>query len=328
MHTRSALTLKSQAAPVTPTTLERAFADFLRLDVAEGDASPETIRAYTGQLQAFLAWCEAERIHPALATFDDLKAYRKALVEAGYARSTIAAKLNAVRRFYTMAKAHGYRPDDPAAGLKPPPDRTSPADRRKWLPLQAIARLLEAPDASTIQGKRDRAIIALMATCGLRVSDVAHLDVADVDLENHRLSVLGKGKKLRTIPLEPESAAILADWLAVRGQAAQEDETALLISLHHPDPGTRMSRRAISCRVDGYLMALDLKRVGISCHALRHSFATLSLAAGARIHVLQKVLGHASVSTTGIYSDIVEAEAENPARFLFGALQAISAPGA
>ena len=159
-----------------------AFADFLRLDVAQGDASPETIRAYAGQVQAFVTWCQAQGIRPAAASEADLKAYRAALVAEGYARSTIAARLNAVRRFYAMAQARGFRPDNPAQGIKSPPDRADRADRIKWLPLTAVSRLLAAPDAQTLKGKRDRAILVLMALHGLRVAEVVALQMADLDL--------------------------------------------------------------------------------------------------------------------------------------------------
>lgn len=302
-----------------------AFADFLRLDVAQGDASPETVRAYTSQVQAFLGWCQAERVHPALATEEDLKRYRAALITTDYARATIANKLNVVRRFYAMARARGYRPDNPATGIKAPPDRTDQAERVKWLPLQAIHDLLEAPNAATVKGKRDRAILTLMALHGLRVCEVARLQLEDLDPEAREVgifTVLGKGKKRRTVILVEESAAALNAWLTVRSLVAAEGESAFFVSLHHPEPGTQLSRRSIRRMVDGYLKGLGLKHGGVSCHSLRHSFATLSRAAGAQLDALARTLGHASVTTTQIYADIVDAAAENPARFLVGALAA------
>lgn len=307
--------------------LQRAFAEFLRLDVAQGDASPETVRTYRGQLRAFLDWCAAEGVHPALATDGDLKVYRAALISAGYARATIENKLNVVRRFYAMARARGYRPDNPAEGIRAPSDHTDRAERVKWLPLAAIHQILEAPDTSTLKGKRDRAILTLMAIHGLRVIEVARLQVEDLDLEAREmgtLAILGKGNKRRTVILVEESAAALDDWLKVRQQVAIEGEGAFFVSLQRNDGrGTAMSRYGIRQMVDGYLKTLGLKREGVSCHALRHSFATLSRAAGARLDALARALGHSSVTTTQIYADIVDAVAENPARFLVGALAAV-----
>ncbi len=304
-----------------------AFADYLRLDVAQGDASPETIRAYAGQVQAFVTWCQARGIRPAAASEADLKAYRAALVASGYARSTIAARLNAVRRFYAMAQARGFRPDNPAQGIKAPPDRTDRADRIKWLPLTALSRLLGAPDTYTLKGKRDRAILALLALHGLRVAEVVAVQLADLDLASPplgALSVPGKGKKRRRVLLVEASRTALQAWLAVRSQAAVENEGALFVSLQrNTGRGTALDRRGARGMVDGYLVELGLKRPRMSCHALRHSFATLSRAAGARLDAISRAMGHSNIATTQVYAQIVDAAAENPARFLVGALEAI-----
>ena len=225
----------------------------------------------------------------------------------------------------SMATARGYRADNPAEGIRPPRDRTARSERVKWLPLAAVQRLLEEPSPATAKGKRDRAILTLMALHGLRVVEVARLNLDDHDPEAGQagtLSVLGKGSKWRTVLLVDLSASALRDWLAVRETLAQEGERACFVSVRHPNRGTRLSRRAIRKTVDGYLVGLGLKQQGVSCHALRHSFATLSRAAGARLDAIAQALGHSSVTTTQIYADIVDAAAENPARFLVGALRA------
>lgn len=311
-----------------------AFAEFLRLDVAQGDASPETVRTYWSNVRQYLDWCTAEGVHPALATEEDLKAYRAHLVAGGYKRTTVATKLAIVRRFYQMAQARGYRADNPAEGLKAPKEHTDRAERVKWLPLLAVKRLLEAPDAETPKGKRDRAILALMALHGLRAVEVHRLDVGDVDFDTgdaSQVTVLGKGKRTRTILLVEETAAYLRDWLDARGAIAIQDEQALFVSVHWGghngragEPGRRMSRRGVRVMVDSYLEALGLKAEGVSCHALRHTFATLSKAAGADLLAISNALGHSSVTTTQVYADIVDKAANNPTRFLVGALKGVA----
>lgn len=294
------------------------FADFLRLDVANGDASPATVRTYFAQVRQWVAWCEENGVNPGTATTEDVKRYRQALIEAGLARATVATRLTVLRRFYAMLQAHGLRRDNPAEGVKAPPDRTDPTERIKWLPAEAVTRLLNAPGEDA-KGRRDKALLALMALHGLRVAEVASLDLEDVDLDGLTVHVLGKGKKRRTVPLIPETVAILRAWLRVRDEIAAPGETALFVNLKSPRPEQahrRMSTRGIRAVVDGYLEALGLKKEGISCHALRHSYATLSRAAGARLDAISRTLGHASVTTTQVYADIVDIARENPARYL------------
>ena len=316
----------SSAVQAASIDLLQDFARFLRVDVAQGDASPETIRNYWGQARAYLEWCCAEGIHPAEASEADVKSYRTYLVHAGYARSTIATRLNAARRLYAMAMARAYRSDNPAAGIRAPKDRTARADRVKWLPLTAVRRVLSAPDTRWPSGLRNRAILTLLALHGLRVVEVARLNVADLDPEagdGGALAVLGKGGKRRTALLVGPSACALQSWLHIRPEVAAMGEEALFVSLHHPQRGSRLSRRAIRKMVDHYFVQLNLKRDGVSCHSLRHSFATLSRANGAKLDAIARAMGHASVTTTQVYADIVDAAAENPARYLVGALGTI-----
>jgi site-specific recombinase XerD len=298
-----------------------AWANFLRLDVAQGDASPRTVATYQAQVRDFLAWCEAQGLHPALATEDDLKAYRAHLVER-YARATVAIRLAAVRRFYQAAVWRGFRPDNPAAGIRPPRERTARDERVRFLPLEGLKRLLDAPRGDGLRATRDRAMLALMGVHGLRVGEIVALDVADLDPDAGTVSVPGKGGKRRTVYLVDISRQRLADWLAVRERAAGEGETALFVALDRAGrfTGRRMTRRAVEALTDRYLERLGLKRDGLSCHSLRHSAAVWARAFGATVDALADMLGHASVDTTRIYARIVNRMQENPARFLEAAL--------
>jgi site-specific recombinase XerD len=313
---------KSEIQAVASTDdLLAAWADFLRLDVAQGDASPRTVATYQAQVRDFLAWCQAQGLHPALATEDDLKAYRAHLVER-YARATVATRLAAIRRFYQAAVWRGYRTDNPAAGIRPPRERTARDERVRFLPLEGLKRLLDAPRGDGLRATRDRAILALMGVHGLRVGEIVALDVADLDPDAGTVSVPGKGGKRRTVYLVDISRQRLADWLAVREQAAGERETALFVAVDRAKrfTGRRMTRRAVEALTDRYLERLGLKRGGISCHSLRHSAAVWARAFGATVDALADMLGHASVDTTRIYARIVNRMQENPARFLEAAL--------
>lgn len=310
----TALTVPGKGEIAAGDLLSR-FADFLRLNVAQGDAHRETLRAYYAHVRDFMAWCAGVGLDPAAATYDDLVGYRKCLVDRGFARGTVAYKVAALRRFYEAARAWGMRQDNPAQGLKGPPERTAPEERIKYLPLDGLKRLLTAPQGDTPRARRDRAILALMGFHGLRVAEVAGLvipDYAPGDLP--RLAVRGKGSKRREIYLVATTARLLGAWLEVR--RARPGVQAIFIALDNCHRGGAMTPRAIRYLVDGYLTGLGLKAQGLSCHSLRHSFATWSLHGGAKLLSISQAMGHSSVETTQVYAKIVDKVRENPSFYL------------
>jgi integrase len=155
-----------------------------------------------------------------------------------------------------------------------------------------------------------------MGRHGLRVHEVARLDVDDADFEAGAVHVLGKGDKRRTVHLVGATSTAIRSWLAVRDEHAQEGEMALFVSLDHCSGGTRLTTQGARWIVNAYLDALDLKECGISCHSLRHSAATWARAGGAKIDAISDWLGHASVDTTRVYVKIVDRIKENPAKYL------------
>lgn len=263
-----------------------------------------------------MKWCDAEGVNPARATEDDVIAYRKHLVDAGLKRSTLALKLAVVRRLYEAARWRGLRQDNPALGVKAPRDRTTGEERAKYLPLQGLKRLLEAPVGVGVQAARHRAILALMGVHGLRVAEVAGLCVHNVDLGRGAVSVEGKGQKRRSVYLTEQTGAVLADWLAMRRQVARPDTAAAFVVTGHRCHGEAISTRGIRHLVDKYLSSCGLKREGVSCHSLRHSAATWARAGGAKLDSIAGMLGHSSTTTTEVYAKIVDNMGENPALYL------------
>jgi site-specific recombinase XerD len=296
--------------------LMEIFARFLWLHVADGDASPATIRTYHTQAAQFVAWCRGRELQPAAATEEDVIAYRKYLLEAGYRRTTVALKLAVVKRLYEALRWRGLRADNPAAGVKAPRDRTVQDERVKYLPLDGLKRLLAAPQRDSPQAKRDRAILSLMGMHGLRVAEVAGLQLGDVDLCAGAIKVLGKGRKVRTIYLTEQTTELMEAWLEVRGTVALGQVHAFFVVIGPNGTGTALTTRGIRYLVDKYLAVLGLKAEGISCHALRHSAATWARAGGARLDAIAGMLGHASITTTSIYARLVDRMSENPARYL------------
>jgi site-specific recombinase XerD len=297
------------------------FDGWMRLDVGDGRASPLTLIAYRSDVRQHLVWLVAQGQSPATVTTFTLKAYRAHLVES-YQVSTVGRKLASIRRFYQMAQAHGMLPANASYGLKSPVDKTEQSERIKYLTLMSLKSLFAATEtASTPAAQiRDKAIIALMAIHGLRVCEVSRLDLADVDLEKGEageLAALGKGDKRRSVLLTDDTRPALEKWLAVR-RLMHAESPALFLALS--GPAERISTRGLRAMVDHYLVKIGAKKVGVSCHALRHTYATQSLAAGASLLAISGSMGHSSVTTTQVYAQIVDKARNNPAKFLVGLL--------
>lgn len=292
------------------------LAEFLSLTVAEGDAALNTIRAYVGHIQQFALWCGDNDIEPGQAQKLDLARYRRWLAtDMEYARSTIGAKLAAIRRFYQAAQDHGYRADNPAAGLKPPKSKTTRRDQvlKRYLSREEIESVMGVPDTSNLEGVRDKTILTILYLQMLRVSELASLDVSDI--VGNRLHVrAGKGRKDRVLVLAKRAQQQLDVWLKARQDHAKT--AALFISLSKATHGQRLSINGVRFIVNQNEKAAGVYRTGVSCHAWRHAAATHSIARGANIVALSEMLGHADIKTTSVYTHVANAEEENPASYL------------
>jgi site-specific recombinase XerD len=318
--TRADLEKRCRSGPDPQAELSETFERFLRLSVADGQASPATLRAYREGAEAFIRFIGSERA--ATATLDDVEAYRAHLIAEGKTQRTIATRLAAVRALYRAAQRWGLRPDNPAAGVRAPSALEASEDQIMFLPLEGLRRLLALPDTSTPSGTRDRAVLVLMGVHGLRVAEVAALELAALDRQARSsiLLVPGKGRKRRRVYLTAETTAVLERWLDLRAQLARPGEAALFLALDRRTRGTALSARALRYRVDEYLERAGLKRSRVSCHSLRHSAATWSLHAGASLQAIAGMLGHSSTRTTETYARLVDRVRSNPARHLWGVL--------
>jgi site-specific recombinase XerD len=300
-------------------------ARFLRLNVAEGDASEHTLRTYMAHIGQFVDWCVSEELHPARVTHEQMIWFRRYLTEEmGYKRGTVAYKLNAVRRFYEAARAWGLRTDNPAEGLKAPKDPTSRRDHilERYLSPDEVKLLLNAPPADTVAGVRDRAILRLFYFHGLRVSEVVRLSMGDlIGGRPYQVRLRqAKGGKDRTIFLVQSSLTALAAWLAMRGGikgVTPGENGPVFVSLDHPTGGTRLTTEGVRWIVDGWLTECGLKRPGVSCHALRHAHATHVVMADPDLLLsLSNEMGHGSVVVTQTYLHVAGALTRNPASVL------------
>lgn len=283
--------------------MQQALADFLRYLGLEKNASANTVKSYREDLLGALLFFQ-ERLatkepRPTQLSTRLLRAWLAQLHEQGYARSTIARHLAAVRSWCRYLCREGVLSTNPTVGLRGPrQDRKLPL----FLQQQEIARLLEVPSAETPLGRRDRAILETLYSGGLRVSELTGLNVVDVDLDAGVATIRGKGRRERLALMGPPAMAALQLWLPERRALAgvrADTQPALFLNKN----GTRLTSRSV-----GRLLAKYLSSAGLdpraTPHTLRHSFATHLLDAGADIRSVQELLGHRSLGTTQIYTHV------------------------
>ena len=275
------------------------YLDYLR-DVRR--MSPHTLESYARDLGTLSAFAERKARPVDALDRRDLEAFVRELMSSGLAPRSVARSVAAVRGFYRFLLAEKKIAADPAEDLRAP--RAWPA-LPKHLDLEAVDRLLAQPDPSTPRGLRDKALIELLYATGLRVSELLSLKPGDVQLDAGYLTCIGKGDKERLVPLGHEAA----DW--VRRYAA-EGRGALLRGRKTPwlfvnaRGGGRLSRVGFWKILKEYGIKAGVAR-GLSPHVLRHSFATHLLERGADLRAIQMMLGHADLSTTQIYTHVLEA---------------------
>jgi integrase/recombinase XerC len=285
-------------SPATGPDFAAAIGRFLVHLSAERGGSPLTRKSYREdllQLEEFLrsAGCRG----PAEASTVLLRRFASGLHAAGYAASTVARKLASMRSFYAFGQREGWVRANPAKPLRSPRrSRKLP----KFLTGDEIARLLAAPRPQATGGLRDRAILELMYSSGVRVRELVTLDDTDLDLRNATVRVRGKGRRERLGIVGSQARQALRDWLAVRpGAAAARGPRPLFTN----KLGGRLSVRGVGRLLEKHLAVAGLAGRA-SPHTLRHSFATHLLDAGADIRSVQELLGHKSLVTTQIYTHV------------------------
>lgn len=281
--------------------MEESLADFLRQLALEKNASAHTVKSYredlTQALEFFRSRLPGQRLPAASLNTRLLRAYLAWLHEQGYAKTTIARRLAAVRSWCRYLCRHSVLPSNPADGLRGPrQDKKLP----HFLSEDDLARLLNAPPAGTPLGLRDRAIFEILYSAGLRVSELVGLDLDDLDLDAGLATVRGKGKRERLALLGRPALQAIKRWLESRTELLGERERPAVFLNKN---GTRLSARSVGRLLQNYLGVAGLDR-RTHPHTLRHSFATHLLDRGADIRSVQELLGHRSLATTQIYTHV------------------------
>ena len=292
----------------------KAFLQYLKLN---RHLSPHTVRAYESDVTQYLAFIAAgtgkkmSQLQPADLDMRSARAHVAGLNSAGKARSSVARKLSALKTFVRYLRREEVIDHDPTAmAVAPKRDHTIPV----FLSEPEITRLIETPNTGDPLGRRDRAILELFYASGLRLSELVAVDLEDINLSGRMVRVMGKGRKERLLPFNQSAADAIRAWMKDRAQllATRKMQNAKG-RMQQADPlfvnyrGTRLTDRSVDRLLRKYVAQCST-RMGISPHALRHSFATHLLQRGADLRAIQELLGHAALSTTQRYTHVNAAQ--------------------
>lgn len=269
------------------------FEQFLRV---ERNLAVRTREAYLYDLQRFQEYLI--QLHGRMPRMDriQVEAIREYLnhlqLERGYKSTTLSRVISSIKAFFEFAVEREFIEHSPAARLRSP---KLPGKLPIYLVPQELARILEAPDADSPWGLRDRAILATLAFTGARLSELVGINLRDLDLPNETVRVMGKGSKERLIPLNEVVVEAVNRWLAVRPMT---DSPALFLNKY----AKRLSGRSVENIVRKYALKSGVFKDGISPHKLRHTFATLLHAHEVDLIEIKSLMGHANIASTQIYT--------------------------
>ena len=291
-------------------SLSRAIDGFETYVADERRFSPRTVLAYRSDLDRFADFWEGEFAHETagktpLSKIDTLavRSYLASLHRAELSNRSLARHLSTLRSFFRWACREGHLEKNPGKGL---PSPRVPKTLPRAMTLPDTERLLSADDDETFVPERERALFELLYATGLRVSEAAGLDCEDVDLSERLARVTGKGSRERIVPFGEAAADALRAYMPSRAalrHGARRKETGSSEPLFVNARGGRLTPRSIARLLKRRLRAAGLPEE-ISPHALRHTFATHLLQAGADLRAIQELLGHASLSTTQKYTHL------------------------
>ena len=263
--------------------------------------SPNTIESYARDLAALAAFAAAREREPDALDRRELEAFVRSLMASGLSPRSVARTVACVRGFYRFAAVEEKRDGSAADDLSAP--RAWPA-LPKFLSLEEVDALLAQPDPSTPRGLRDKALIEVLYATGLRVSELLSLKTGNLHLDEGYLSCIGKGDKERIVPIGSDAAGWVRRYLAAgRGKLVRRSSPWLFVNASNGGP---LSRVGFWKLLKEYGVKAGVSRE-LSPHVLRHSFATHLLERGADLRAIQVMLGHADLSTTQIYTHVLEA---------------------
>jgi integrase/recombinase XerD len=275
----------------------RAFLNCLRVEKGLAD---NTIQAYRRDIEKFAAFTAGRKLAAKDIQRADVVDFLAALYRKGLDSRSVARHLVTIRHFFRFGLLEGYVQDDPAATIESPRFRQSLPE---FLSLEEVDRLLAQPDLTAVVGIRDRAMIELMYSCGLRVSELCGLRLADLQAEEGCLRCVGKGNKERLVPVGRKALEAVQRYMRMSRPKLLGERTSPNLFLNQT--GMPINRVAYWKLLGEYGRKAGLRK-SLTPHMLRHSFATHLLDRGADLRSVQMMLGHSDISTTQIYTHVVE----------------------
>jgi site-specific recombinase XerD len=290
-----------------PTVPPEAALEGFVTALAAAARSTHTIRSYEASVTRLLAHLERAGADWRAPTRRQLRSWLASISAGGVSQATMASRLAGARAFYRHAQRMGWVDGDPFVAITTP---KRPRRLPRVLGADEVEALLDSVGGSHVDAvleQRDRAIVELAYAAGLRISELAGLDVGDADLRRAQVRVMGKRRRERECPLGGPAVDALGTWLAegrpvLRERSPHDDDGALFLNA----AGTRLGVRGMRGRIDRLVRLAGLDR-GVSPHTLRHSFASHLLDGGADLRVVQELLGHASLATTQVYTHVTPA---------------------
>jgi len=278
--------------------------DFLQYLETEKGCSENTTSAYRNDLTQFFEFIEQAASDWYEVEKTNLVSYVKLLRSRDYASSTVARKVAAVKSFFHFLLDQEILEDDPTATLDSPKVKKR---LPKILPPEDIESLLNQPGPSRdAKSLRDKAFLELLYASGMRVSELVSLDVTDIEMEQRVVHCSGKANKQRTLPISERAIPHLQTYLDRGRPSLLKDPEEEALFLNHR--GQRLTRQGLWLIIKGYVESAGLDGA-VTPHTLRHSFATHLINRGAELRDVQKLLGHANISTTQIYTEIRHSDA-------------------
>ena len=281
--------------------LERCRDEYLAHLSVERGLAANTLAAYRRDLDVYVAFLAKRGIDdPERISRGDIEAFIAERHDGGYAASSVNRALSAIKGMHRFLAREGISHATPTTGIGfARTDEHLPDS----LSIAAVSALLDQTFPPTDTGVRDHAILEVLYGCGVRVSELTGLDTGDVFLDEEFLRVRGKGSKERLVPITGTAARALREYLeGARMRLASHARASMPAAVFLNARGGRISRQSIHTLVERYGRLVGIE--GLHPHTLRHSFATHMLAGGADLRVLQEILGHASISTTQIYTHV------------------------